>query len=97
MPVVVLHGGPRRRVQPNHATFFFDPAHYRVILFDQRGCGRSKPSASTHENTTAHLLADIELIRKHAGDFRAGLCSAGLGGQRLRLPNTQAQPQAVAA
>ncbi|MBO1704490.1 alpha/beta fold hydrolase, partial [Eubacterium callanderi] len=46
---------------------FFDPAHYRAILFDQRGCGRSRPQASVHANTTPHLIADIETIRQTLG------------------------------
>ena len=49
------------------ARQFFDPLHYRIVVFDQRGCGRSRPSASLIENTTWHLVADIERLRKHLG------------------------------
>lgn len=65
-PVVFLHGGPGAGIGPKHRRFF-DPAHYRVILFDQRGAGRSQPHAELAENTTEHLLADIEMLRRMAG------------------------------
>lgn len=66
MPVVFLHGGPGAGCQPVHRRFF-DPDHYRIILFDQRGCGRSQPYGETRANTTAHLIADMELLRVHLG------------------------------
>lgn len=62
VPVLVLHGGPGGGCSPAMRRFF-DPQVYRVVLFDQRGCGRSKPTASVVENTTWHLVADIETIR----------------------------------
>ncbi|SMY07128.1 prolyl aminopeptidase [Flavimaricola marinus] len=62
IPVVVLHGGPGGGCSPTMRRYF-DPAIYRVILFDQRGCGRSRPHASVEANTTWHLVADIEQIR----------------------------------
>ena len=65
-PVVVLHGGPGGGCSPAMRRYF-DPAHYRVILFDQRGCGRSRPHASVEANTTWHLVKDIELIRELLG------------------------------
>src|SRR4051812_40786296 len=65
-PVVFLHGGPGAGIGPKHRRFF-DPAHYRVILFDQRGAGRSPPHAELAENTTEHLLGDLEMLRKMAG------------------------------
>lgn len=65
-PVVVLHGGPGGGCSPAMRRYF-DPSHYRVILFDQRGCGRSKPHASVEANTTWHLVRDIELIRHQLG------------------------------
>lgn len=65
-PVVVLHGGPGGGCSPAMRRYF-DPSHYRVILFDQRGCGRSRPHASVEANTTWHLVEDIELIRKTLG------------------------------
>ena len=63
-PVVFLHGGPGAGSGPNGRRFF-DPAHYRIILFDQRGCGRSTPHAELSENTTWDLVADIERLREH--------------------------------
>src|ERR1700730_9165483 len=65
-PALFLHGGPGAG-SDRRARQFFDPQHYRIILFDQRGCGRSRPSASLIENTTWHLVADIERLRKHLG------------------------------
>ena len=65
-PVIVLHGGPGGGCSPAMRRYF-DPAHYRVILFDQRGCGRSRPHASIEANTTWHLVADIERIRELLG------------------------------
>lgn len=64
VPVVLLHGGPGAGATPTHRRFF-DPDHYRIIIFDQRGCGRSHPLGSLENNTTAHLLSDIEALRKH--------------------------------
>ena len=68
-PLVYLHGGPGGRSSPG-ARRYFDPASYRAVLFDQRGCGRSRPLASDpdgdlYTNTTAHLVADIEKLREH--------------------------------
>ncbi|MBL1068833.1 prolyl aminopeptidase [Streptomyces sp. 7-21] len=70
-PVVVLHGGPGSGCTSGMRRFF-DPAAYRIVLFDQRGCGRSTPHASERAadlsaNTTAHLLADLERLREHLG------------------------------
>jgi len=64
VPVVVLHGGPGSGCTPTQRRFF-DPAYYRIVLFDQRGCGRSQPAGSIHENTTWHLVEDIEALRQH--------------------------------
>ena len=64
IPVVYLHGGPGGGSSENHRRYF-DPEKYRIILFDQRGCGRSKPSPSVVNNTTAHLISDLEKIREH--------------------------------
>src|SRR5688572_6811721 len=63
-PVVFLHGGPGAGLSVKHRRYF-DPQHYRIILFDQRGCGKSTPHASLEENTTWHLVEDIETIRKY--------------------------------
>ena len=62
--VVFLHGGPGGGCSPAHRCFF-DPAYYRIVLFDQRGCGKSTPYASLNHNTTKHLVADIEVLRQH--------------------------------
>ncbi len=63
-PVLILHGGPGAGTSPAHRRFF-DPDHYRIILFDQRGSGRSTPLGCLENNTTAHLIADIEALRIH--------------------------------
>ena len=66
IPVLVLHGGPGGGCSPAMRRYF-DPAIYRVVLFDQRGCGRSRPHASVENNTTWHLVRDIETIRQTLG------------------------------
>jgi len=66
VPVVLLHGGPGAGATPAHRRFF-DPDHYRIIIFDQRGCGRSSPLGCLKNNTTKHLVEDIETLRKHLG------------------------------
>ena len=63
-PVVFLHGGPGAATDPKHRRFF-DPAAYRIVLFDQRGCGKSTPHASLVDNSTWHLVDDIEALRIH--------------------------------
>ena len=65
-PVVFLHGGPGGGTEPKHRRYF-DPDVYRIILFDQRGCGRSTPHASLQANTTWDLVDDIERLREHVG------------------------------
>ncbi|PYS85711.1 MAG: prolyl aminopeptidase [Acidobacteria bacterium] len=65
-PVVFLHGGPGGGLVPEYRQFF-DPAAYRIVLFDQRGSGKSTPNASLEDNTTWHLVADIEKLREHFG------------------------------
>lgn len=65
-PAVVVHGGPGAGCWPNHARFF-DPAHYRIILVDQRGCGRSTPYGCLAGNTTAELVGDLEQLRRALG------------------------------
>lgn len=62
VPVVFLHGGPGASCEPAHRRYF-DPEHYRIILFDQRGCGKSRPHASLQNNTTHDLIDDLEKIR----------------------------------
>lgn len=65
-PVVFLHGGPGGGSDPKQRRFF-DPKRYRIVLFDQRGCGKSTPHASLEDNTTWHLVSDIEALREHLG------------------------------
>lgn len=65
-PIVFLHGGPGGNTEPKHRQLF-DPVVYRIILFDQRGAGKSKPFACFENNTTDHLVDDIDRLRKHLG------------------------------
>ena len=65
-PVVILHGGPGAGCSARMRRFH-DPTKYRIILFDQRGCGRSTPDGCLEDNTTWHLVADIERLREHLG------------------------------
>lgn len=82
-PVVFLHGGPGSGCNPGQRRFF-DPQHYRIVLFDQRGCGRSTPQGCIEENTTAELVADIERLRLHLGIER-WLVFGGSWGSTLAL------------
>lgn len=92
-PVVFLHGGPGGGSNAM-ARRFFDPAHYRIILFDQRGAGRSRPHASLVDNTTWHLVADLETLRAHFGLDR-WLVFGGSWGSTLALSYAQAHPERV--
>jgi proline iminopeptidase len=94
-PVVVLHGGPGGGCSPAMRRYF-DPTVYRVVLFDQRGCGRSKPHASVYANTTWHLVEDIEKIRKTL-DIERWLVFCGSWGATLALVYAQTQPDRVKA
>jgi len=82
-PAVVLHGGPGGGAHPNQRRYF-DPKRYRVVLFDQRGCGKSRPYASLDNNTTWDLVADIEALREHLGVER-WLVFGGSWGSTLSL------------
>lgn len=82
-PVVFIHGGPGGGCDEDHRRFF-DPSFYRIILFDQRGCGRSKPFAELRENTTWDLVADMEVLRKHLG-LDSWLLFGGSWGSTLAL------------
>ncbi|MER5170671.1 prolyl aminopeptidase [Thioclava kandeliae] len=95
VPVVVFHGGPGGGCSPAMRRFF-DPAHYRIVLFDQRGCGLSKPQASVEHNTTWHLVADIELIRQTLGIER-WIVFGGSWGATLALIYAEAHPDHVQA
>jgi proline iminopeptidase len=93
-PALFLHGGPGSRTRAVHRRFF-DPQFYRVVLFDQRGCGQSTPLGSTADNTTRHLVADIEAIRSHLGLDRVMLFG-GSWGSTLALAYAVAHPDRVA-
>jgi len=90
IPVVFLHGGPGAGVSPTHRRFF-DPARYRIVLIDQRGSGRSTPFGELRDNTTAHLVADVEAVREHLGIDR-WLVFGGSWGSTLALAYAQAHP-----
>ncbi len=92
-PVLFLHGGPGSGCNPGHRRFF-DPRHYRIILFDQRGCGRSLPFAELRENTTASLIADIERLRAML-KIERWLLFGGSWGSTLALAYAEAHPQAA--
>ena len=89
-PAVFLHGGPGAGCSPDHRRLF-DPAIYNILLFDQRGCGRSTPHASLEANTTWHLVADIERLREVAG-VEKWLVFGGSWGSTLALAYAQAHP-----
>jgi proline iminopeptidase len=95
VPVVFLHGGPGSSINANHRRFF-DPAFYRVVLFDQRGCGRSTPRGETAANTTAELVDDLERLRKHLGIER-WMLFGGSWGSTLALAYAQRQAARVTA
>ncbi|MDX1932306.1 MAG: prolyl aminopeptidase [Capsulimonadales bacterium] len=97
-PVVVLHGGPGSGCTPGHRRFF-DPSAYRIVLFDQRGCGRSVPQAGDFSvdlssNTTHHLIADLERLRTHLGIDR-WMVFGGSWGSTLGLAYAQRYPERV--
>ncbi|GGC08487.1 proline iminopeptidase [Marinobacterium zhoushanense] len=90
IPVLFVHGGPGGGCAPTHRRFF-NPDKYRIILFDQRGCGRSTPHASLHNNTTSALISDMELIRDHL-NIDQWLLFGGSWGSTLSLAYAQAHP-----
>ena len=92
-PVVFLHGGPGGGTDPKMRRFF-NPGKYRIVLFDQRGCGKSRPHASLVDNTTWHLVADIETLREHLG-IPAWQVFGGSWGSTLALAYAQAHPSRV--
>lgn len=95
VPVIVLHGGPGGGCSP-YMRRFFDPSHYRAVLFDQRGCGRSRPHAEVEGNTTRHLIDDIEMIRRDLGIDRA-ILFGGSWGATLAVAYAETHPEAVLA
>jgi proline iminopeptidase len=99
-PAVVLHGGPGSGSAPSRRRLF-DPERFRIVQFDQRGCGRSRPHASApgvdlSTNTTHHLIADIERLRQHLGVDR-WLVAGGSWGSTLALAYAERHPDAVSA
>jgi len=93
-PVVFLHGGPGGGASPNHRRQF-DPEGYHILVFDQRGCGRSTPFASLHANTTAHLVEDIEKLRQQVMGCERWQVFGGSWGSTLALAYAQAHPERV--
>ncbi|HQT73217.1 MAG: prolyl aminopeptidase [Acidiphilium sp. 37-67-22] len=92
-PVLFLHGGPGAGAGAVHRRFF-DPAFWRVVIFDQRGAGRSTPLGSLERNTTPALIEDIEALREHLG-IRQVLLFGGSWGSTLALAYAQAHPERV--
>ncbi|WP_218036738.1 prolyl aminopeptidase [Sphingobium sp. EM0848] len=92
-PAVFLHGGPGGGISPRHRQLF-DPALYDVMLFDQRGCGRSTPHAGLEANTTWHLVADMEKLRALMG-VEQWLIFGGSWGSALALAYAQTHPEHV--
>jgi proline iminopeptidase len=92
-PAVFLHGGPGAACNAEMRRFF-DPAAYRIVLFDQRGCGRSTPNASLHDNTTWHLVSDIEALRVHCGIDKWQVFG-GSWGSTLALAYAETHPERV--
>ena len=91
VPVVFLHGGPGAGSAPVHRRFF-DPQFYRIVVFDQRGCGRSMPLGELQDNTTAHLVADMEKLRTHLG-IPGWLLFGGSWGSTLALAYGLTHPE----
>jgi proline iminopeptidase len=94
-PAVFLHGGPGAGCTPDQRRLF-DPARYRILLFDQRGCGRSRPHASLDNNTTWHLVADMERLRAMLG-VSQWLVFGGSWGSALALAYAETHPERVSA
>ncbi len=94
-PALFVHGGPGGGCETGDRRFF-DPEHYRIILFDQRGAGRSKPHACVEENTTWHLVADMERLREHL-DVDRWLLFGGSWGSTLSLAYAETHPGRVTA
>src|SRR3990167_2098989 len=91
LPVLVIHGGPGGGSSPSHRRFF-DPSHYRIILYDQRGAGQSLPYGDLKDNTTPHLIADIETLRTHLG-IEKWYVFGGAWGTTLGIAYAEAHPK----
>jgi len=92
-PAVFVHGGPGAGADARSRRFF-DPRRYRIVVFDQRGCGRSRPHASLEQNTTWDLVADMERLREHL-EIGQWLVFGGSWGSTLSLAYAQSQPERV--
>ncbi len=92
-PCVILHGGPGGAINPTMRRFF-DPAKWRMALFDQRGCGKSRPNASLDDNTTWSLIADIERLREHLG-VETWCVFGGSWGSTLALAYAITHPERI--
>lgn len=92
-PVVFVHGGPGGGTEPFQRRFF-DPAAYRIVLFDQRGAGKSRPAASLEDNTTWHLVSDMERLREELGIER-WVVFGGSWGSTLGLAYAETHPERV--
>jgi proline iminopeptidase len=95
LPVVFLHGGPGAGASPAHRRFF-DPKRYRIVIFDQRGAGRSTPLGETLDNDTPHLISDLEKLRMHLAIDR-WMVFGGSWGSTLALAYAQSHPGRVRA
>jgi proline iminopeptidase len=93
VPVVFLHGGPGGGSSPDHRRYF-DPRFYRIVIYDQRGAGASTPLGELTDNTTPHLVADLERLREHLGIER-WLVFGGSWGSTLALAYAEAHPERV--
>jgi len=93
-PAIFLHGGPGSGCSAVHRRLF-DPEHYKVLLFDQRGCGRSTPHASLDNNTTWHLVADMERLRREVLEAEQMLVFGGSWGSTLGLAYAQKHTERV--
>lgn len=93
VPVLVVHGGPGAGSHTNQRRWF-DPSYYRIILFDQRGCGQSTPFGELHKNTTQDLIEDMEKIREHLA-IESWVLFGGSWGSALSLLYAQAHPDRV--
>src|SRR6267142_1347322 len=91
VPAVFLHGGPGAGSTPKHRRFF-DPGAYRIIIYDQRGAGRSTPLGELRDNTTPHLLADLETLRAHLRVER-WVVFGGSWGSTLAIAYAEAHPE----
>jgi len=90
-PVVILHGGPGGGSLPFYRQYF-DPTRWRIVMFDQRGCGKSLPNAELRENTTWNLVEDIETLRSHL-EIEQWMIFGGSWGSTLSLAYSQTHPQ----